>query len=157
MPSVLSQLPSTLRALEFRRLWRTLLHGMLVGVVVGVAACVFFYGLEHVEHLLLHVFAGFRRLRPAGEHALHEIGERPFRPWLLALMPALPLDEAGKYVAAAYIVFVVLLLVYIAIMAWRLGRISSEIEEIAELSERRTADSDVTEAEVPAEAEEVRS
>ena len=73
-------------------------------------------------------------------------------------MPALPLDEAGKYVAAAYIVFVVLLLVYIAIMAWRLGRISSEIEEIAELSERRTAgDSDVAEAEVPAEAEEVRS
>lgn len=89
MPSVLSQLPSTLRALEFRRLWRTLLHGMLVGVVVGVAACVFFYGLEHVEHLLLHVFAGFRRLRPAGEHALHDVGERPFRPWLLALMPAL--------------------------------------------------------------------
>ncbi len=51
-------------------------------------------------------------------------------------MPALPLDEAGKYVAAAYIVFVVLLLVYIAIMAWRLGRISSEIEEIAELVEQ---------------------
>lgn len=56
-------------------------------------------------------------------------------------MPALPLDEAGKYVAAAYIVFVVLLLVYIAIMAWRLGRISSEIEEIAELAaEKQTAD-----------------
>ena len=73
-------------------------------------------------------------------------------------MPALPLDEAGKYVAAAYIVFVVLLLVYIAIMAWRLGRISSEIEEIAELSERRSdADAGVTEVDAPAEAEEVRS
>ncbi len=71
-------------------------------------------------------------------------------------MPALPLDEAGKYVAAAYIVFVVLLLVYIAIMAWRLGRISSEIEEIAELSERRS-DADAPAVDAPAEAEEVRS
>ena len=73
-------------------------------------------------------------------------------------MPALPLDDAGKYVAAAYIVFVVLLLVYIAIMAWRLGRISTEIEEIAELSERRRADADPpVRDEAPAEAEEVRS
>ncbi|MFN8111670.1 MAG: hypothetical protein U0R51_00580 [Solirubrobacterales bacterium] len=73
-------------------------------------------------------------------------------------MPALPLDEAGKYVAAAYIVFVVLLLVYIAIMAWRLGRISTEIEEITELSERRRADAEpAARDETPAEAEEVRS
>ena len=33
------------------------------------------------------------------------------------LMPALPLDEAGKYVAAAYVVFLTLILVYVAIMA----------------------------------------
>ena len=36
------------------------------------------------------------------------------------LMPALPLDEAGRYVAAAYVVFVALLLVYVAIMAAKL-------------------------------------
>ena len=34
-----------------------------------------------------------------------------------ALMPALPLDEAGKYVAGAYVVFVALILIYVAIMA----------------------------------------
>ncbi len=34
-------------------------------------------------------------------------------------MPALPLDEAGKYVAGAYVVFVALLLIYVAIMAVR--------------------------------------
>ena len=34
-------------------------------------------------------------------------------------MPALPLDEAGKYVAAAYLVFVTLLLVYI--VSWPPG------------------------------------
>ena len=32
-------------------------------------------------------------------------------------MPALPLDEAGKYVAAAYLVFLALILAYVAIMA----------------------------------------
>jgi Tfp pilus assembly protein PilO len=52
-------------------------------------------------------------------------------------VPALPLDEAGQYVAAAYIVFVVLLIVYVAIMATRLGHLSREIESLAELAERR--------------------
>ena len=52
-------------------------------------------------------------------------------------MPALPLDEAGKYVAAAYVVFVLLLVVYIGIMAAKLGRISNELEELAELAEER--------------------
>ena len=33
-----------------------------------------------------------------------------------ALMPALPLDEAGKYVAAAYLVFLALILIYVAII-----------------------------------------
>ncbi len=45
-------------------------------------------------------------------------------------MPALPLHEAGKYVAAAYIVFVVLLLVYVAIMATKLTRIERELVEL---------------------------
>ena len=39
------------------------------------------------------------------------------------MMPALPLDEAGKYVAAAYLVFLALVLIYVAIMAGRLARI----------------------------------
>ena len=36
---------------------------------------------------------------------------------LLAELPALPLHEAGKYVAGAYIVLFALVLVYVAIMA----------------------------------------
>ena len=52
-------------------------------------------------------------------------------------MPALPLDEAGKYVAGAYVVFVALILIYVAIMAAKLGRIERELEEISELAERR--------------------
>ena len=54
-------------------------------------------------------------------------------------MPALPLDEAGKYVAAAYVVFVALILAYVAIMAAKLERIERELGELAELAEVRGA------------------
>jgi hypothetical protein len=52
-------------------------------------------------------------------------------------MPALPLDEAGKYVAGAYIVFLSLILVYVAIMAVKLQRIDRELDELGDLAERR--------------------
>ena len=45
-------------------------------------------------------------------------------------MPALPLDEAGKYVAAAYLVFLTLVLIYVAIMASRLARTERELTEL---------------------------
>lgn len=53
--------------------------------------------------------------------------------------PALPLDEAGRYVAGAYVVFVVLLVVYVAIMAAKLQRIDRELQEVADLAERKQA------------------
>jgi type II secretory pathway component PulM len=55
--------------------------------------------------------------------------------------PALPLHEAGKYVAAAYVVFVVLILVYVAIMAWKLVRIEREVTELHDIvAARQEAD-----------------
>jgi CcmD family protein len=54
-------------------------------------------------------------------------------------MPALPLDEAGKYVAGAYIVFFALIAVYVAIMAAKLARIDRELGEVADLLEERDA------------------
>lgn len=54
--------------------------------------------------------------------------------------PALPLDEAGKYVAAAYIVFVVMLVVYLAIMAMKVQRIERELRELASFAEQRDAE-----------------
>ena len=56
---------------------------------------------------------------------------------LLAETPALPLDEAGKYVAGAYVVFLVLLVVYVAIMAAKLQRIERELRELAGFAEQR--------------------
>jgi hypothetical protein len=56
---------------------------------------------------------------------------------LLAEAPALPLHEAGKYVAAAYGVFVVMLVVYVAIIGARFARVEREVKELADLVEER--------------------
>jgi hypothetical protein len=61
---------------------------------------------------------------------------------ILAAAPALPLDEAGKYVAGAYGVFVTLTLAYVAIMAARLQRIERELGALTDLAERRLGRSD---------------
>ena len=53
-------------------------------------------------------------------------------------MPALPLDEAGKYVAAAYVVFLTLVLIYVAIMAAKVARIQRELGELAEIAEDKS-------------------
>jgi hypothetical protein len=52
-------------------------------------------------------------------------------------MPALPLDDAGPYVAAAYLVFLALILIYVAIMASKLVRISRDLGELTEILDRR--------------------
>ena len=78
---------------------------------------------------------------------------------ILFAAPAIPLDEGGRYVAAAYVVFVVLLVIYVGIMATRLGNLSKEIESLAELAERKNGDASAaadTEAEEQ-EAEEARA
>jgi hypothetical protein len=65
---------------------------------------------------------------------------------LLAAAPALPLHEAGKYVAGAYVVLVGVVLIYVAIMAARLRRVERELGELnaalemRERGERRPAE-----------------
>ncbi len=49
---------------------------------------------------------------------------------LFAIAPALPLHQAGKFVAGAYIVFLALILTYVAIMAIRSQRIERELIEL---------------------------
>ena len=57
---------------------------------------------------------------------------------LFAEAPALPLHKAGPYVAAAYIVFLLVVLIYVGIMARRLTRSSRELRELrAELEQRQ--------------------
>jgi hypothetical protein len=68
---------------------------------------------------------------------------------LFAEAPALPLHTAGPYVAAAYIVFTLILLIYVGIMGVRLMRNMREIAELRrDLEEReRLADSELEESE----------
>jgi len=49
---------------------------------------------------------------------------------VIAVAPALPLHSAGKYVAGAYIVFLAMVLIYVAIMATRLSRTEREIAQL---------------------------
>jgi CcmD family protein len=61
-------------------------------------------------------------------------------------MPALPLGDSGPYVAAAYLVFLALILVYVAIMAGKLARLHREIGELVELTDRGRAAREATAA-----------
>jgi hypothetical protein len=54
-------------------------------------------------------------------------------------------DTGGNYVAAAYVVFLALVLIYVAIMAVKLARIERELGELNELADRRV-DRDEVEA-----------
>ncbi len=56
---------------------------------------------------------------------------------LVLAAPALPLHSAGKYVAGAYIVFVALILIYVAIMARRLRRTERDLSELKREIEAR--------------------
>jgi hypothetical protein len=47
-------------------------------------------------------------------------------------MPAIPLDEPGAYVAAAYVIFVVLLVLYVAVMARHIARTREDLRRLAD-------------------------
>ncbi len=47
-------------------------------------------------------------------------------------MPALPLGDAGPYVAGAFLVLLALVLVYVAIMSSKLQRIERELSELTD-------------------------
>jgi CcmD family protein len=59
----------------------------------------------------------------------------------LALLE-IPLHQAVPYVAAAYIAFFALILIYLAIMSGKLSRIERELGELTELAARRPGSSE---------------
>lgn len=77
-------------ALDLRIVGRTLLHAALVGLAAGLVGAAFFAGVEYMQRLLLEDLAGYAPLRAHGERFAEGSGERTvFRPWMLALLPAL--------------------------------------------------------------------
>ena len=72
---------------------------------------------------------------------------------LVLAAPALPLHKAGPYVAAAYIVFVAVVLIYVAIMAVRLGRTQRDLASL----EREVHDRRSTSTGEPADSQEMET
>jgi hypothetical protein len=52
-------------------------------------------------------------------------------------MPAIPLDEAGRFVAGAYGVFLALVILYVSIIGAKIARIERDLERLNELVEER--------------------
>ncbi|BBD09522.1 chloride channel protein [Desulfovibrio ferrophilus] len=57
-----------------------------VGIASGLAAVLFFTGVEYFKHLFLFQFAGLELPAPAGERVFHGGEPGSFRPWLIPLM-----------------------------------------------------------------------
>ncbi len=52
------------------------------------------------------------------------------------MTPALPLGVGGAYVAGAFLVFLVLILLYVAIIGSKIARIERELGELSDAGER---------------------
>jgi hypothetical protein len=60
------------------------------------------------------------------------------------------IPENAGYVAAAYLVFLALLLIYVAIMAYKLIKVQRDVVEIDELTDRALAAREPEREETPA-------
>jgi hypothetical protein len=61
-----------------------------------------------------------------------------------------PPDDGSGYVAAAYLVFLALVLVYVVIMAYKLTRLDRDLTELNELADRQAAREHQDEERTPA-------
>jgi CIC family chloride channel protein len=66
---------------------RLLGWSILVGVVAGLGAVVFFSACQLVVHYMLDAVAGYRANAPGGEPPMFGETDQPFRPWLLLIVP----------------------------------------------------------------------
>src|SRR5712692_3820136 len=66
---------------------RLLGWSILVGVVAGLGAIVFFSACQFVVHYTLDAVAGYQAHAPGGEPPMFGETDQPFRPWLLLIIP----------------------------------------------------------------------
>jgi chloride channel protein, CIC family len=66
---------------------RLMALSVLVGIIAGVGAIVFYFACQVVVHYALDGIAGYRAQEPGGETSLFPPTDQPFRPWLLLVVP----------------------------------------------------------------------
>jgi CIC family chloride channel protein len=74
---------------RLRRQARMMGLSMVVGIIAGLGAVVFFLACQVVAHYALEVGAGYQPHAPAGERPLFAEVKRDFSPWFLLVVPAL--------------------------------------------------------------------
>ncbi len=78
-----------LDAFNFRSLGVSLIYGVIVGVVAGLGAVVFYDLCQVGLHVFLDGIAGYRPEHPFGEPPMFAPSGRPLNRYLLALVPAI--------------------------------------------------------------------
>jgi CIC family chloride channel protein len=72
---------------RFRPQGRLMLLSILVGIIAGVGAIVFYLACQYVFHFALEEWAGYRPQHPGGEPALFPESTTLLRPWTLLIIP----------------------------------------------------------------------
>lgn len=75
-------------ALERNKTLRWVLYSVIVGVVSGLGACLFFALLEWGTYFFLEYLAGYPLIKPGGEHLVTLDRSPVFRRWMLFFLPA---------------------------------------------------------------------
>jgi chloride channel protein, CIC family len=68
---------------------KLLLLAILVGIVSGVGAMVFYAACQTVSHYALAMVAGYQQASPGGEKALYGEAARTLVPWMLLIVPTI--------------------------------------------------------------------
>ena len=64
-------------------------YGSIVGIVSALGAISFFFCLEWGKFYLFEYLAGYKLSHPAGEHLVHIQVVKPFKRWMLFLLPTI--------------------------------------------------------------------
>jgi len=80
----------TIRAyMQKHQFLRWAVYGVIIGIVSGLGACLFFYLLEWMKFFTFEYLAGYTPLKPAGERLVEATTSGSFKPWVLFALPAI--------------------------------------------------------------------
>lgn len=111
----------------------------LTFLVSFIAITLLFVTLWKLEMSAKHASARLRTLKnkTLGQSEQEPLKRRSAPSLGVLAAPAVPLNTAGQYVVAAYLVLFALVVIYVAIMARKLSRMERELAQLADLAALR--------------------